>query len=144
MKILVLISVSLFMIGCGAKQEPTVPSMDTPELPPEVLTDEFLAELNAKEPPMFLIDQDAVGPLTMNELQVDLPSSVERRLSKRKQACFMEQVEKLVAEAGDPETLDPEALSYLYPKEQWPSVSSQARRGLLAQAVMSHALNECT
>lgn len=100
-------------------------------------------ETPAEEPPMFNIDPSAKGPLTMEELQLDLPSELESELSRSQQACFFKQVEEMVAEAGDPETLDPTSVTFLNGQSQWPQLAARAKRAILAQALTSEAIQIC-
>ena len=95
------------------------------------------------EPPMFRIDASAVGPLTMAELQIDLPEIIDARLNDSERACFFASVEQLIAAAGDPETLAPGDLDFFIPEEQWPDLTPRARRAILAQAILPHALERC-
>ncbi len=99
--------------------------------------------LETSEPPLFAIDYSATGPLTLDELQIDLENSTIAKLTEEQQICFLNRIEVLAAEAGDPQSLNPESIKYLHPKEQWHLVSDKARRALLAQAIVPHAFAFC-
>ena len=121
-----------FLTGCSASEQDQSPPHD-----------ESVVEEAVEEPPMFRIDPNATGPLTMNELQVDLPESVEVRLTPEQHACFFREIETIIADAGDPQELDPANLSYLHPRAQWPYLSAKAKRTILAQVVFSEAMRIC-
>ncbi|MEO1203344.1 MAG: hypothetical protein AAFX10_11585, partial [Pseudomonadota bacterium] len=94
------------------------------------------------ELPYFVVDNDAVGPLTLEELNINVPARVALHWSDSKMSCFLAAVERRAADAGDPETLNPDDLPYWETQdttEQWPRFTPHMRRVLLAQAVISWA-----
>ncbi len=100
----------------------------------------------AEEPPYFVVDDGASGPLTLKELDIHIPSDIARHWSDGKKACFFDAVERRAAEAGDPETLDPETMPYWDGRvdaAQWEQFTSHMRRVLLAQAVLNWATTDC-
>ena len=99
--------------------------------------------LPTDEDPIFNFDRNATGPLTMEELQINLPNQVEDHLSDAQEACFFDGVERLIVEAGDPEALDPASLPYLHSAKDWDKLTKRAHRAFLASAVINHALAEC-
>jgi hypothetical protein len=103
------------------------------------------AVAHSNEPPMFRIDENATGPLTMDELQFTVPAEMKKLMSARTIDCWREAIEKQAQEAGDPAAIDPtesELLSVLEP-EQWAALKPHMKRAILAQALMSSALREC-
>lgn len=99
----------------------------------------------SREPPMFRIDENATGPLTMDELQFNVPASMHGRMSAQTIQCWREAIEEQALEAGDPEQIDPtesEFVSAVKP-DQWAALRPHMRRAILAQALMSSALREC-
>lgn len=101
---------------------------------------------SAEEPPFFTADKDATGPLTMAELQIDIPNDVERWMSDDMKACFMNAVKHRAQEAGDPAGIDPDDFPYWggnVDKEKWSSHGQHMQRVLLAQAIVSWAMLDC-
>ena len=99
-----------------------------------------------EEPPFFTAGKDATGPLTMAELQIDIPNDVERWMSNDMKACFMNAVERRAAEACDPADIDPNDFPYWggnVDKEKWSSHGKHMQRVLLAQAIVSWAMLDC-
>ena len=97
------------------------------------------------EPPLFQVDRNATGPLTMDELQINIPADLAAKLSDEKQACWLREIENMVAEAGDPATLEPGANDYLsrIDPDDWNSLSPHMKRALVAQAITSRAITRC-
>ena len=98
------------------------------------------------EPPFFVADRSATGPLTLDELQIDIPDDVERWMTDSKKACFLDAVERRAIEAGDPADVDPDDFPYWGGKvsrEDWSQHDSYMQRVLLAQAVVSWAMMDC-
>ncbi len=125
------------LAGCGA--ESTDSSYDNVVEPSESVLGQ------AAEPPMFRIDENATGPLTMDELQFTVPAEMKELMSARTIDCWREAIEKQALEAGDPAAINPtesELLSVLEP-EQWEALKPHMKRAILAQALMSSALREC-
>lgn len=98
-----------------------------------------------EERPLFVIDYNATGPLTMDELQINIPASLKEQLSDRKQSCWLREIEKMIEEAGDPATLDLDSIEYLRgtDAETWGGLQPHMKRALLAQAVTSKAITRC-
>ena len=91
---------------------------------------------SADEAPFFVADRNATGPLTLDELQIDIPDKVERWMTDSKKACFLEAVERRAIEAGDPANVDPDDFPYWGGKvsrEDWSQHSAYMQRVLLAQ-----------
>lgn len=98
------------------------------------------------EPPFFVADRNATGPLTLDELQIDIPDDVERWMTDSKKVCFFDAVERRAIEAGDPADIDPDDFPYWggeVSREEWSQHSSYIQRVLLAQAVVSWAMMDC-
>ncbi len=95
------------------------------------------------EPPMFKVDRNGTGPLTMEELDIHLPRDMTRLMTDRMEACYFDMVEKLAAEAGDPETLDPSEFEFLEGVDNWHELTRFGRRLILAQAIGSWAMIYC-
>ena len=128
MRTLLLLFATIALVACSG------PDSDRPDDSP------------AEEPPFFTVDENATGPLTLAELQIDIPSDVERWMSKDKKACFMNAVERRAQEAGDPASLDPNDFPYWggnVDQEEWSGHTRHIQRVLLAQAVVSWAMMDC-
>jgi hypothetical protein len=98
------------------------------------------------EPPFFVADRNATGPLSLDELQIDIPDKVERWMTDGKKACFLDAVERRASEAGDPADINPDDFPYWGGKvsrEDWIEHSAYMQRVLLAQAVVSWAMMDC-
>ena len=98
------------------------------------------------EPPFFVADMNATGPLTLAELQIDIPDNVERWMTDKKKACFFDAVERRALEAGDPAEIDPDAFPYWggeVSRDEWSRLGRYMQRVLLAQAVISWAMMDC-
>jgi len=96
-----------------------------------------------QEPPFFHVENNGTGPLTMAELQINIPSDLDAMMSEGQRECFLAKVEDLIAEAGDPETLSTADVPYLPAQEEWDDLPRYGKRGLLAQAVLSRAITLC-
>ena len=99
-----------------------------------------------EEPPFFTADKHATGPLTLAELQIDIPDDVEKWMSESKKYCFMDAVERRALDAGDPAALDPDDFPYWggnVDRETWSGHSRHIQRVLLAQAIVSWAMMDC-
>lgn len=96
-----------------------------------------------EEAPFYNVDNNGTGPLTMEELQVNLPADLKARLSEKQQACYLEKIEVLAAEAGDPETLKTADVPFLPAQEEWDEFPRFGKRSLLAQALISRAVTLC-
>lgn len=95
------------------------------------------------EKPFFLIDKNASGPLTLAELQINIPAELDRELTTQRRACFLRKIGELAAEAGDPETLDPSNVAYLPTDGSWDDLTTFNKRLILAQAIVSRAITYC-
>ena len=98
------------------------------------------------EAPFFVADRNATGPLTLNELQIDIPDDVERWMTDSKKACFFDAVERRAIEAGDPADIDPDDFPYWggeVSRDDWSQHSSYMQRVLLAQGIVSWAMMDC-
>ena len=103
-------------------------------------------DAGAEEPPFFTADRNATGPLTLAELQIDIPRDVEKWMTESKKSCFMNAVERRAQEAGDPATIDPDDFPYWggnVDKQEWSQHSKHLQRVLLAQAIVSWAMLDC-
>ena len=101
-------------------------------------------ESGAEEPPFFTADRNATGPLTLAELQIDIPDDVEKWMSKK--SCFMHAVERRAQEAGDPAAIDPDDFPYWggnVDRETRSRHSKHIQRVLLAQGIVSWAMMDC-
>lgn len=101
---------------------------------------------SAKEAPFFVVDRYATGPLTLDELQINIPKKINAELTESKRACFFNAVKKRALEAGNPETLDPNDFPYWNGKtslSDWNQQSNYMKRVLLAQAIISWAMIDC-
>jgi hypothetical protein len=90
-----------------------------------------------------LLDFDATGPLTSEEVQALFIDPMGETLAIQDMDCIMEEVDRLTREAGDPESLDPAAVEFL-PTDSWSSLDAFGRRLVLAQAITTNALFSCT
>ncbi|MEO1243468.1 MAG: hypothetical protein AAFX54_16280 [Pseudomonadota bacterium] len=102
------------------------------------------ASMNAEEPPFYRIDKNASGPLTMPELQVNIPQELDALYTDSMRACFLATVEDLATSAGDPETLDPSTITFLPTDGSWQELTKFHKRNLLAQSIISEAGVLCT
>lgn len=103
-------------------------------------------ESAAEAPPFFNADRNATGPLTLDELQINIPDEIDITLSDRKRACFFEAVGRRANEAGDPADLDPDDFPYWsgeVDQDEWSEHSKHMQRILLAQAIISWAMGDC-
>ena len=128
MRILALLYAALLLVACSGNES------DNP------------TDASAEEPPFFTADQHATGPLTLAELQIDLPSDVELWMTESKKSCFMDAVERRAQEAGDPAAIDPDDFPYWggnVDQEKWSQHSKHIQRVLLAQAIVSWAMMDC-
>ena len=103
-------------------------------------------EPGAEEPPFFTADKNATGPLTLAELQIDIPDDVEKWMSESKKSCFMDAVERRALEAGDPAAIDPDDFPYWggnVDRGTWSRHGKHMQRVLLAQAIVSWAMMDC-
>lgn len=99
---------------------------------------------DADEPPFYRVDRNARGPLTMRELQVNIPQELDAMYTESMRTCFMATVEDLASSAGDPETLDPSTVTLLPKDGSWQELTKFYRRNLLAQSIISEAGVICT
>lgn len=97
----------------------------------------------SQEKPFFSVDQNGIGPLTMSELQINIPSAIDKYLSNEDRSCALKAIERLAMEAGDPETLNSSSVAYLPDQETWSQLTSSNKRIILAQAITSRAFAVC-
>ena len=96
-------------------------------------------------PPFYTTNPNATGPLTPEELQINIPAEIDKQLTDKNRECAMKKIAELAEEAGDPETVDMVALGYLPPDfEGWTNLRPWGRRSLLGQAVVSRGFAMCT
>ena len=101
---------------------------------------------SAKEAPFFVVDINATGPLTLVELQINIPEKINAELTESRRSCFFDSVKKRAFEAGDPASLDPDDFPYWNGKisrADWSQQSNHMKRVLLAQAIISWAMADC-
>jgi len=94
------------------------------------------------ETPMFVVDPDARGPLTLEELKVSFENEVGRQLSSREQECVLREVAERAFSAGDPEALDPATVEFI-PVDQWDGLDAHGKRIILAQVILTKSFFEC-
>lgn len=125
------------LAGCGPKS----PASD----PGDVSANGEASDVagNGNDVPMFQIDKNAAGPLTMDELKFRIPESVGRYLDDNAKACYRGNVAALAEQAGDPETLDPKAFDGLGLTPEWQNLNRFNKRVILAQAITSRAIHGC-
>ncbi len=99
---------------------------------------------NAEEVPFYRIDRTASGPLSMLELQVNIPQELDDLYTESMRTCFLATVEDLASSAGDPETLDPSTVRFLPTDGSWQKLTKFHKRNLLAQSIISEAGVLCT
>ena len=131
------IIVAAVLSGCDTTQDQNRDGSEVGQAPPQLNLPD--------EPPLFVIDRDATGPLTMAELQIHIPANLREQLSEKRQACWLSEIESMIAEAGDPAALDPGTIEYLgnTDPETWGSLQPHMKRALLAQAIASKAITRC-
>ncbi|MEO0449275.1 MAG: hypothetical protein AAFZ74_03020 [Pseudomonadota bacterium] len=100
--------------------------------------------MSADEPPFYRIDKNASGPLSMPELQVNIPQELDDLYTESMRTCFLATVEDLASSAGDPETLDPSTVTFLPTDGSWQELTKFHKRNLLAQSIISEAGVLCT
>lgn len=107
---------------------------------------EELREESIEEAPFYVVDRNTIGPLTLLELQINIPKEIDADLTESKRSCFFDSVEKRAFEAGDPASLDPDDFPYWNGKvsrADWGEQSNYMKRVLLAQAIISWAMADC-
>lgn len=103
-------------------------------------------EGSTEKAPFFVVDRNASGPLTLVELQINIPKKINAKLTDSRRSCFFDAVKKRAFEAGDPAILDPDDFSYWNGKisrADWSQQSNYIKRVLLAQAIISWAMADC-
>lgn len=141
-----MLAVGFFLLACDNRamtsdMGPAGPGVETLEMSPEQL-----AEIAATEPPFFIVDPDATGPLTLEELNIHIPAHIDKDLSNRQRKCFLARVEELALEAGEPSDIDPDDFRYWggnTSREDWLSLNREQHRALLAQGILSFAFQDC-
>ena len=94
------------------------------------------------ETPMFVVDPDALGPLTLEELKISFDNEVGRQLSNREKECVLREVAERAFSAGDPEALEPATVEFL-PVDQWDGLDAHGKRIILAQVILTKSFFEC-
>ena len=100
----------------------------------------------AEEAPFFVVDRNATGPLTLAELQINIPKEISDELTEDRRSCFFDSVKRRALEAGDPASLDPDDFPYWngeLSEADWSRQSNPMKRVLLAQAIISWAMIDC-
>ena len=100
----------------------------------------------AEEAPFFVVDRNATGPLTLAELQINIPQEISDELTEDRRSCFFDSVKRRALEAGDPASLDPDDFPYWngeLSRADWSRQSNRMKRVLLAQAIISWAMIDC-
>ena len=98
------------------------------------------------EPPFFVVDANATGSLTLEELQINVPKHIANDLSDREMYCYLQTIDREIAEAGDPATINPEEMPHWggeVSQSDWAGLSPYQQRVLLAQAIIGGALVDC-
>ena len=85
---------------------------------------------------------DAMGPLTLAEVQANFLSFMDEPLDDRQQECVFREVEGRARAAGDPETLDPATVEFL-PADEWDRLDLSGKRIILTQAIVTKAFFVC-
>ena len=103
----------------------------------------LLPACNAAEPnPIFQVDPDATGALTVDELNIDFGNPTIAAFTAAQRQCVMQELNTRTAMAGDPDTLDPSSVALL-PVAQWHDLDHQAKRVILGQAIVTKVLLVC-
>ena len=100
----------------------------------------------AEEAPFFEVDRNATGPLTLTELQINIPKEIRAEYTEDRRSCFFESVKRRALEAGAPASLNPNDFPYWNGKlsrADWSRQSNYMKRLLLAQAILSWAMVDC-
>lgn len=105
-------------------------------------TPDRAAQSDDKKPPLFSVDQEASGPLTLDELKINLPKRLTDAGNTGQERCILETTERLAIEAGDPLTVDPADLEFLSPK--YTELGDSYKRIILTQAIITEAFSICT
>ncbi|MEL7482466.1 MAG: hypothetical protein AAGJ29_13005 [Pseudomonadota bacterium] len=101
------------------------------------------SEKASDEPPFYKVYPNGTGPLTMGELQINIPADLDAMYTDQMRVCFLAKIEELAANAGDPETLDPTEVAFLPTDGTWEDLPRSSKRLILAQAVVSRAATLC-
>ena len=110
---------------------------------PDLTGDPMDTTVHVDEHPFFETDSNAVGPLTMAELKLNIPAEIDQQLTDEQRICFVNEVERQIAEAGDPATLDPADVNFLPTDGSWEELEPGFKRTLLAQVVISNIIHFC-
>ena len=92
--------------------------------------------------PIFSVDLDATGPLSVAELSINYQDNSISDFSSTQRACVTKELGERVATAGDPVLLDPTTVEFI-PEETWPELDAQGKRMILAQVIVTKALFVC-
>jgi hypothetical protein len=95
------------------------------------------------EKPFYTVGKRTRGPLTMEELQINIPEHLAAMMTARRRSCFLEKIGELAEKARDPETLNPEDVAFLPTDGSWYELTIFGRRSILAQAIVSRAITLC-
>ena len=96
--------------------------------------------------PFFVVDPNATGPLTMEELQINVPERIANDLNDRELNCYLQTIDREITEAGDPSAINPEQMTHWDGKvslSDWAQLSAYQQRMLLAQAIIGGAMGGC-
>jgi|TARA_R110001632_G_scaffold6848_3_gene27590 hypothetical protein len=95
------------------------------------------------EPPFYNVDRNGTGPLTLQELQINIPGELAAYYTDGGN-CLISKIEELAAQAGDPQTLDPSTVELLSDIEDWQKLNRSTKRIILAQVIVSNAGRACS
>jgi hypothetical protein len=116
--------VAFFLAACG------------PEVP-----------VTAGEPddPLYSVDEDATGPLTFDELQINF-AALDDPVPGPVRRCVKNAIERRAQELGDPASFQPEDHDYHggnTSNAQWQAFDNRIQRNLLGQVVVTYAFFDC-
>ena len=95
--------------------------------------------------PLYTVDPNATGPLTFAELRINF-TALDDPMTERERRCVKRAIERRSEELGDPASYQPEDHDYhggQTSNAQWQAFDDRARRGLLAQVVVTYAIFDC-
>jgi len=91
--------------------------------------------VSTEEAQFFIVDRNATGLLTLEELQINIPKQINSELIEERRYCFFDSVKERAFEAGDPAIFDPDDFPYWNGKvnrADWSQQSNNMKRVLLA------------
>ncbi len=95
-------------------------------------------------PDFYQVDASRSGPLTLSELNIRFPASLERYFDDEALACFYRQVERRAVDMGDPLTMQAHKRVLLFTsRNAWEESSVAEKRLQMARYVTSMALGDC-